>query len=412
MTIRTPALLLWTITAITVVLLLWAALARVDETAVAMGRIAPATPVQLASNLEGGVIAAILVHPGDRVARGQLLLRLDARTVSGDYERAATGIAALTARAARLEGESAGRMPQFPAGVAGDAERVAHAARQAELDAVLAGEAAKADGAARQLAQAESDLAARAAVRAQAAREAALMAPLVDKGIEPRIALDRARAQLGESAAAEAGAEAAVRRARAGIAEARASGQGAIARARSQAAGELAATRGELAAQAAALPGLQDRSDRAAIRSPVDGTVNRLFAATAGGSVRPGDPLVEIVPQGGALVVEASLSPADIGFVRSGQRAAIRLTAYDSSVFGSLDGTVERVSPDAIADDHGGHFEVRVRAPGGLRGPDGHMLSLTPGMAAEVHLLGRKRSVLSYLLNPVTKLGDSAFRER
>ncbi len=410
MAIRTPSVLLWTIAALTAALLLWATLARVDETAVATGRVTSATPVQLASNLEGGTIRDMLVHPGDRVARGQLLMRLDARVAVGDYARAATSAEALNARIARLKGESLGLEPSYPGGPAADAERLAHAAHQAELNAALASEAAKADGASRQLAVAESDLPARAAARRQADREAALLAQLVDKGIEPAIALDRARAQATEAAANAAGAEAMVRRARAAVTEAQALAHNVVARAQAQAAAELTTARAELAAQAALLPGLQDRAARSEIRSPVAGTVNRVFATTAGGSVRPGDPLVEIVPSGGALVIEANLKPSDIAFVHPGQRAAIRLTAYDSSVFGSLGGIVERVSPEAVGDD--GHLLVRLRPTGTLRTGDGQALPLTPGMTAEVHLLGRQRSVLSYLLNPVTKLGDSAFRER
>ena len=225
---KASRLLLWSIVGFTIVMLTWAALAQVDETAVATGRVIPSRQLQVVSNLEGGVVAAILVKPGEKVTAGQVLLRLDPQTADGDYGKTSSNTQALAARIARLEAEVRGGTPVFPASLVAAApaavavERSVYSARMADLAAASASEVAKIDGAERGLAQARSELAVRSEAVAQAEREAALMAPLVEKGIEPQIALDRARSVLAQARSAAAGADHAVSRAEAAVAEAHA----------------------------------------------------------------------------------------------------------------------------------------------------------------------------------------------
>ncbi len=410
--------LLWSVAALTLALLVWAGLAHVDEVAVAPGKVVPARQLQVVSNLEGGVVAAILVRPGARVAAGQPLVRLDRSQFGADYGRASQGWQALAARAARLEAEVAGRAPLFPAGLAPTVvatESALLSARRNELAAAAALEAAKLAQAERALGETQAEAAVRGQAVTLAAQEAAMVGPLVDKGIEPRIALVRADSALAQARGVAGAAGMAVARARAGVDEASAGLRGVADRSRAEASTQLAQARAELAAQQTALPAAADRLSRTIVRAPVAGTVNRVLVTTVGGSVRPGEPLVEIVPAGDALVVEAKLRPADIGFVHVGQRATVKLTAYDYSVYGSLAGIVEAVAADAVPDDRSGepHFTVRVRTDRAtLKGQDGKPLPIGAGMIAEVDLLGHKRSVLSYLLTPVSKLSDNAFREK
>ena len=413
--------LLWSIIGFTAIMLLWSAFARVDETAIANGRVIPSRQLQVVSNLEGGIVSAILVKPGEKVSAGQVLMRLDPASADGDYGRTSATAQALAARIARLEGEVGYRAPAFPAGLeaaapaAVAAERSIYTARMADVSAASAAEAAKADGAGRALAEAESDLAVRSEARAQAQREVALIEPLVDKGIEPRIALDRAVSVLSQARSAEAGAGQAVRRARAAVAEARAGQRSVTGKFRSLSVDALASARADMAGQSATLPALKSRVERTEIRAPIAGTVNRVLVATVGGSVRPGEPLVEVVPSGDTLVVEADVRPADIAFVHIGQKASVKLTAYDSAIYGSLSGKVERISPDAIINERTGerHYQVRVRTDqAALKASDGMVLPVGAGMVAQVDIIGHKRSVLSYLLNPVTKFKDNVFREK
>lgn len=412
--------LLWSILGFSSVMIAWAAVAEVNETASAPGRIVPQRQLQVVSHVDGGVVAAILVRPGDVVAAGAPLLRLDPGGAAADFGRSSAAANALSARILRLEAEAAGRAPAFPAAlsaVAPGAVAAEHALWQAhQRDAAngSAGVSARIDGARRALAEAEAGAAASAEARAQAAREVAMLAPLVDKGIEPRLTLDRARSALVQAQASAAGSAEAVARARATVAEARSAAAAVTDRWRAEASNDLAQARAELAGQQAGLPTLQRRVERAEVRSPVTGTVQRVLVGTVGSAVAAGAPLVEVVPKDGALAIAARVRPSDIGLVHLGQPAAVRITAYDSSVYGTLKGRVTRISPDSVADERGGEgwYEVRIETPQrGLLGPGGRSVPIGSGMVAEVALLGAPRTVLSYLLSPVTKLREDAFRE-
>ncbi len=417
---RAARWLLWSIILFTTGAIVWAGLATLPETANAPGRVVPSRQLQVISNLEGGVVTAILVHPGQQVRAGERLLQLDPAAAQADFGRSRAAANALAARIARLEAEVAGRAPAFPAALEAAApaavatERALWSARASDLGASSAGEAARLDGATRALGQAEAERSARSEARAQAAREVAMIAPLVEKGIEPRISLDRAQSSLAQAQSAETAANEAVRRSAAAVSEARAAVQGVAGRSRAQSGDALAAARAELAGQTASLPALRNRLDRADVRSPITGTVNRVLVSTIGGTVRPGDPLVEVVPGGDKLVVDARVKPSDIAFVHPGQKALVKLSAYDPSLYGALTGHVDRISPDAVSNDRTGesYFQVRVVTEAtGLRTSDGSRLPVAAGMVADVSLQGHDRSILSYLLSPVTRLRDNAFRE-
>ena len=414
-------LLLWSIIGFSAVMIAWAAVAEVNETASAPGRIVPQRQLQVISNLEGGVVAAILVRPGDHVVAGTPLLRLDPGAAAADYGRSSAAANALTARILRLEAEAAGLAPLFPAALdtaapgAVLAERALWQAHRRDAATSLLGGGARLDGARRALAEAEASAASSAEARAQAAREVAMLAPLVDRGIEPRLTLDRARSALVQAEASAAGGVQAVARARAAVIEARAATTAVTDRKRAEASNDLTLARAELAGQQAGLPILRRRVERADIRSPVSGTVQRVLVGTIGGTVAPGAPLVEVLPSDGALAIAARVRPRDIGLVHLGQPAAIRITAYDSSVYGKLAGRVTRISPDAVLDERGGEgwYDIRIETrQRSLAGPGGRRVAIGSGMVTEVDLLGAPRTVLSYLLSPVTKLREEAFRER
>lgn len=414
-------ILLWSIASFTAAIIGWAGIAQVNETATAHGRVIPQRQLQVIGNLEGGVVAAILVKPGEHVAAGTPLVRLDSAIAAADFGRSSAAANALAARILRLEAEIAGSVLHVPAAVADAAPGAVAAehslwlARRSDRATMIAGGNARLDGSLRALAEAEATAAAAAEARDQAAREAAMLAPLVDKGIEPRMTLERARSALVQTSANAGGAAHAVARSRATVAEARAAIAGVIDRSRVETGNDLALARAELAGQSAGLPALQRRVERTTVRSPIAGTVQRVLVTTIGGSVAPGAPLVEVVPADGTLVVEARVRPRDIGFIRLGQPAAVKLTAYDSSIYGKLEGQVTQISPDAVTDDRGGEswYQVRIETPArSLKSPDGTRLPIGPGMVADIDLLGPRRTILSYLLSPVTKLSGTAFRER
>jgi adhesin transport system membrane fusion protein len=418
---RASKILLWTIVALTVALITWASLAQVDEVAVAQGRVIPSRQLQVVSNLEGGVVKAILVKAGAQVKAGQPLVQLDSTAFNAEFGKTNESYNALVARAARLQAEISGRTPVFPTALVASApqlvatERSLYSARLADLAASTNVEQARLDQAQRALNQAEVEAAAKVQGAVMADRETAMIAPLVEKGIEPQIELMRAQSAQTQARGAADSANLAIRRARSGVAEAQSSLRGIRERYRSQAVEALTQARAELAGQGSTLPALQDRVTRTEVRAPISGTVNRVLVATVGGVVRPGEPIVEIVPLDDTLVVEVDVKPADIAFIHPGQRATVKLTAYDYSIYGSLEGRVERISPDAIVNERTGesHFTIRVRTnEAALKAQDGSPLPIGAGMMAQVDVIGHKRSILSYLLTPISKLKDNAFREK
>ena len=413
-------LLLWGVAGFFVIFLVWASLTELDRSVRAQGRVIASSQLQVVSNLEGGVIEEILVRPGQMVAENAELVRLDPTMTSSELGSGQASIVALAAKIARLQAEVAGRTPVYPAATdAAGAEQVAierslHASRMAELAQLTSAAQARVVQAQRAIAEAEAAYQARIAHRDARRQEAAILRPLVERGIEPRLSLMQAESAAAVAASEAAAAAASVSRARAGLAEAQATLAQQRQDWRSRAATELAAAQAEFAARRRAMPALSERVARTVVRSPVRGRVNRVLVTTIGGTVAPGAPLVEIVAAEDSLLVEAMVRPQDIGLVRMNQDARVNITAYDPSIYGALEGRVVFISPDALMDERTGEsfYMVRVRTTSNaLENPRGRPLQIGPGMVAEVNLLGDKRSVLSYLLTPITRLSETAFRE-
>ena len=409
-------LLLWGILGFILFFILWASLTQVDRTVRGEGKVVPSSRLQVISNLEGGIVADILVQSGQDVVAGAPLIRLDGTLSNAEFGSSNAASSALAVKIARLRAEVAGRTPVYPASDDGlvAIESALHDARIAELASLAAGARARVTQAERALAEAQANYGARASAQRSAAAERDMIRPLVERGIEPQIALIQSQNAAIVTANEATAASAAIARARASLVEAQASLNQANQDWRARAATELATAQAELATRARTLPALSSRVDRTIIRAPVGGRVNRVLVTTVGGSVSPGQPLVELVPSREALQIEAFVSPKDIGSVRIGQRAKVDITAYDPAVYGSLEGQVMTISPDAVLNERTGetHYVVRVRTgKAALTDQNGARLPIGAGMIATVNLLGDKRSVMSYILTPITRLSETAFRE-
>ena len=413
-------ILLWMIVGFVLVFIIWASLTQLDRTVRGQGRIIPSSQLQIVSNLEGGIVEEILVRTGDMVKRGAALIRLDETATGSDYSSNQSQFDSLRAKIARLEAEVAGRSPDFPPATNPSlAEQIAierslHTARMADLSSMLGAANARAVQAERSVAEAEAALASRRSALGAAETELNLIRPLVERGIEPRLTLVQAENTAAIASSDVAAASAAVSRAQSSVAEARASLAQQRQDWRSRAAQELAAAQAEMVALRRALPALSERVERTVVRSPLAGRVNRVLVTTVGGTIQPGAPLVEIVPSEENLLVEVQMRPSDIAWVRIGQDAKINITAYDSSIYGALDGKVVAISPDATLNERTGEsfYTVRVATDDKLVGKEGKPLEIGPGMIADVSLLGDKRSVMSYILSPLTKLSQTALREQ
>jgi membrane fusion protein, adhesin transport system len=414
-------MLLWGVVAFMVVFFIWAAFTELDRTVRGVGRVIPSSQLQVVSNLEGGVVEDIRVRAGQLVRAGDELIRLDQTQTGADLGSGEATVSALIIKIARLQAEVEGREPRYPASsnplIADQVriEQALHASRMAELNGLLGAASARLAQAERAVAEADASYDARITTRDSRQAEARMIRPLVERGIEPRLSLIQAES-AASSAASEAQAFAAsAARARSSVAEARAALVQAQQEWRARAANDLAAAQAELSARGRTLPALADRVSRTVVRAPLAGRVNRVLVTTRGGSVSPGMPLVEIVPSEESLLVEAQVTPQDIAFIRMDQEAQVAITAYDRSIYGTLDGRVVSISPDAVVDERTGesHYVVRVRtARNALQDQNGGRLPIGAGMVAEVSLLGDKRTILQYLLTPITRLSETALRER
>lgn len=412
-------LLLWGIAAFFALFLLWAWLTELDRTVRGVGRVIPSSQLQIVSNLEGGIVEQIMVRTGQQVKAGGVLMRLSPIQSGAELGSGQATAYALFAKIARLEAEIAGREPVFPAAPDPQSqgqieiERALHRSRMADLYSLQSAGRARVAQSQDALSEARSAQAARISARDSAAQQLAAIRPLVERGIEPRISLIQAESQASVAASEAAGAASAVARGAATVAEAQATLNRASQEWRSRAGEELAAARAELDARRSTLPALADRARRTTVRAPLDGRVNRVLVMTVGGSVAPGAPLVELVPSEKSLLVEAMVLPKDIASIRIGQHSKVDITAYDPAVYGSLEGNVVSISPDATVDERTGesHYFVRVRTKqDGIR-HNGKMLPIGPGMTATVNLIGDRRTVLNYILTPITRIKDQAFRE-
>jgi adhesin transport system membrane fusion protein len=397
-------------------LVVWAAFARVDEVTRGDGRVVPSRQLQVLQSLDGGVVERILVHEGDKVEAGQLLLMVDpTRANSAVADSAAQGIA-LEARAARLRALAQGT-PFLPPTPANDQERAIVAGEKLLYDSRVTELSQQVSIVRQQLSQHEQELAEMQARRTAAQRALDLSTqelnqtrPLLATGAVSEVDVLRLERDVTKNKGDVDQGAAQMGRAQAQIQESMHKIQETELAFRNEAGRDLAEAAGKLNALNQGAAGLTDRVDKAAVKSPVRGRIQRLLANTVGGVVQPGKDIVEIVPLDDSLVLDARVQPRDIAFIHPGQKANVKFTAYDFSIYGGLDADVENISPDTVIDEKGNaYYVVRVRTH--LASFAGK-LPIIPGMTAEVDILTGQKTVLSYLLKPVLKVKSYALRER
>jgi adhesin transport system membrane fusion protein len=412
--------LLWVIGGFFVAFILWASFTKLDRTVRGQGRVVATSHMQIVSNLEGGVIEAINVKTGQQVKPGEELIRLDRTGAGSELGSGESSVNTLSAKIARLQAEIQGREPVYPASSDPQVqdqiriERSLHASRGQELASLRAAGAARVSQARRAIEEAEANYQAKSSNRDAKKRELDIIRPLVAKGIEPKLSLSEAESAYSISQSEVAAAAAAVQRAHGAVAEALSQTSQQQQDWRSLAANELATSQGEFSSRSRALPALERKVQRTSVRAPVAGKVNRVLVTTVGSAVAPGAPLIEIVPSQDSLLVEAQVKPADIAFVHIGQKARVNISAYDSSIYGSLFGNVVAIAPDVVVNEKTGEsfYTIQVRTTSNaLKDRNGRPLPIGTGMVADVSLLGDKRTIMEYILTPLTRLTESAFRE-
>ena len=409
-------LLLHSFSVVLVLALGWAAVAKVDEITKGEGKVIPSRQLQVMQSLDGGVISDILVKEGQVVEAGQILVNVDTTRFDSSVQENRVGYLALLARAARLRALAEGVTFIAPPDAVTSApktveeERRAYEASTSTLNAQLSISR-------QQVAQRQQELAEAQARREQASRAYDLTAkelsytrPLLRDGAVSEVELLRLERDAGRFLGERDMASAQISRMQSAIGEASRKVQEVELNFRSEARKELSETLAKLNVSSAGGVGLADRVNKSSLKSPVKGTVKRLLVNTVGGVVQPGKDIIEIVPLEENLLVEARVMPKDIAFLRPGDTAIVKFSAYDFSIYGGLEAKLETVGADSVTDERGITFyTVRVRT---LKSQLGEGLPIIPGMVAEVDIITGRKSILSYLLKPVLKAKQSAFTER
>jgi membrane fusion protein, adhesin transport system len=394
----------------------WAALAPMEEIARGEGRVVPSKQLQVMQSLDGGIVSELLVKEGDVVAAGQVLLRIDStRFVSSVRENRAQYLP-LLAKAARLKALAEGQPFVPPPELQKEDPRLLaeearlFEARKSELASSLSVQQQQLSGKRHELSEAQAKQVEASQAYDLTSRELAVTKPLAATGAVSEVELLRLERDVGRFRGERDQAAAQISRAQAAISESSFKAREIEQNFRNESGKELAETQAKLGQLTEGNVGLSDRVKQAELRSSMRGTVKRLMVNTVGGVVQPGKDIVEIVPLDDSLLVEARIPPRDVAFLHPGQRAIVRLTAYDYSVYGGLEATLEQIAADSVSDEKGNvYYQVRVRTKDSSLGSN---LPIIPGMVAEVDIVTGKKSFLAYMLKPILRAKHLAFSER
>lgn len=370
--------IIWLCTAALVIFFVWAHFAILDEVTVGTGKVTPSSRAQVIESLDGGIVDQLNVHEGDIVEKGEIIARLDPTRFQSNFGEAAAKARTLRASAERLRAELTGAPLVFSAETLKEPELVA---RETQLY----------QSRRRNLTETVSNLNQSMKLVQDELR---MTEPLVAKGAAGQVEVIRLRRQVSDL--------------RGKIDEAK---NDYAVRARE----EQVKNNADLDAQLQVLTGKEDQLTRATIYSPVRGIVKDIQVTTVGGVLQPGGNLMEIVPLEDQLLIETRINPRDIAWIRPGLPAVVKVTAYDSSIYGNLEGEVETVSPDTIQDEvkrDQYYYRVYVRTQKAeLINKAGRKFPIVPGMVANVEIKTGQKSVMDYLIKPLNKVKES-MRER
>ena len=409
----------WVVLVFFVVVTVWAALSEVEEVTHAEGKVIPSSQVQVVQNLEGGILSEILVRVGDLVARDQLLLRIDETRFSSSFLENRQKYLSHKAKAARLNAEASGTaftvsedvVTENPEAVRREQEL--YESRQSELaktQEILLEQVAQRTHELQEL-KAKQDELNRTFALIQ--KEVMMTRPLVSQGAVSEVEMLRLERQASEMQGQLSAIKLAIPKAESKINEAKIAIQEEKLSFYNKAKAELNEVLSRLEEFSATAVALEDRLKRTSVRSPVKGTIKQILVSTVGGVIQPGMDLIEIVPQEDTLLVEAKIKPADIAFLRPGQDASVKFSAYDFTIYGGLDASLEHISADSITDEQGNSFYLAtLRTRKSCRGTEKNPLPIIPGMVTTVDILTGKKTILSYLLKPILRAKYMALRER
>jgi len=397
----------------------WASVSEVEEVTRGDGKVIPSGQIQMVQNLEGGIISKILVQVGDQIKKGQLLLSIDETRFSSSFQQNRVKYLSFKAKAARLKAEASGRTFKVPEDVVKEKPQIArreeelYQSRKKEFKSSLDIRREQIIQRKQELRELNTKLTELTRTNRLIQKELELTKPLVAEGAVSEVEVLRLERQASEMAGQIATTRDAIPSAESKYQEA----QLALNEIRlgfyNKAKAELNDVLAQLEEFSATEIALKDRLRRTSVRSPVNGTINRILVNTVGGVIQPGMDLIEIVPMDETLLVEAKIKPSDIAFLRPKQKAKVKFTAYDFTIYGGLDAELEHISADSITDEQGNsYYLVNLRTKKNYLGKEKDPLPIIAGMITSVDILTGKKTILSYLLKPVLRAKYMALRER
>lgn len=416
---RKASVLMLTLVALVAVFILWAILASVQEVTTGRGRVTPASKIQVVQNLEGGIVREVLVREGAFVREGDILLRIDPTQAGSSLGEAREKMLGLGALIARLEAEVEGRPLSFPAELAkGRPDLVTHQrahyeARRKEIEAAIAALDLQEVQRAQEIKEAQSRIKTLQRSLEIGGEELEMIQRLERSRSASRSELLIVEAKVNDTRGALEATSLALPRLQAAMSEIGRRRTERIEAARGDSLQRLSSARVEHSALQEMSRGSEDKVARTTVRAPTDGIVKTVNVTTPGQVVQPGHSLVEIVPINDTLLVEAQVRPQDIAFLRPGQDALVKITAYDFSIYGGLAAKLEHIGADSISTDKGEtYYLIRVRTNRAQLTHGGGSLPIIPGMVAEVDVITGSKTVMGYLTKPLVRMRQTALRER
>ncbi len=408
--------LLYLVSLVLFLLVVWSYFAEIDEVAKGDGKVIPSQQLQVLQSYDGGIVQDILVREGQTVEAGQVLLKVDPTRFLSSLEENTTQFAALAAKVQRLSALTQGDVLRFnrelreQAPTIVDNERKLYNSNLAELDEVAAGSDSRIMQRRQDVEEERANLSQYQNVLSLSKKELAVTKPLLASGAVSEIEILRLERQIVELEGNIKKSKVAIERGLNAIVEEIIKKEEARLKLVNRWNQELTEATAEMATLQQSQTSLEDVVSQAALRSPINGTVQRLLINTIGGLITPGSAVVELVPQDDQLIVEAKVSPKDIAFIREGQQAILKFSAYDFTIYGGMSAEVQHISADAITNEKDEtYYLVRLETKKSI---SDEALDILPGMIVQVDILTGKKTVLNYILSPLFNVTASALRER
>ncbi|WP_217578878.1 HlyD family type I secretion periplasmic adaptor subunit [Mesorhizobium sp. GbtcB19] len=401
----------------------WASFAEVDEIARGDGKVIPASKTQIIQASEPGVVQEIAVKIGQTVKKNDLIIRLDNSGNTSSLGEEKAKARALQARIARLQFEQSGNVEgAFPcpaeiqkvAPEICDNEQKLLVARRDNFEVKLSVLKSRLDQREKELDEATANADRLSKSLAVTDQEAALVEPMVKKGLMARTEQIRVEREQTDLHGQLTLAGETIKKSQAAITEAQLQVNELGLQLQQEALSDLTQALADLSVVDETIRGATDKVARTDIRSPVDGIVNTLDINTLGAFVQPGAVVAGIVPTSETLLVEARVSPRDVAFIQPDQEALIKVTAYDFSIFGGIEGKVSNITADSLVDQKTGepYYQVRVATEKSTLTRNGKTYSIIPGMICSVDIKTGRKTILNYLLKPINKARQEAMSER